>query len=774
MSEADPPLRKMSASEFARRLKDNANDQDRHYVFWLGAGCSVSSGIPASSSLVRDVWLPRLHNWQDTTESVEAWAAKTFPGYNLDAPGLSYGPVMDRRFPVPDERQRETERLCEGRIPGFGYAVLAVLMSRPDGIFSASLTTNFDDLIADAMYVFGTRRPLVIQHEALAGFARPGRVQRPLVVKVHGDHRLNPMHTREETADLKASIAKGIRGLLQDRGVIFVGYAGNDQGVIEALEDLPKDALPLGTWWVSRSEPTSAIRTWLQARQATWVETSGFDEFMLLLREEFDIAHPTPERFEQMFDGYRDTYANLNASVSKLAQSSIDSEPLKEAARRASTQAPEEWWRVLLVASELEHTDPDSAEHVYEEGIRTNDDARLVGSYAWFLTSVRGEHDRAQALYERALDTDPNNAAVRGGYALFLTSVRGEHDQAQALYERALEADPNNTSILGNYALFLTSVRGEHDQAQALYERALETDPNNTSILGNYAIFLAAVRNEEDRAQELFERALETDPNNTIILGGYALFLTSIRGEHDRAQELYKRALDTDPNNAKVLGSYALFLTSVRGEHDQAQALYERALEADPNNTSILGNYALFLTSVRGEHDQAQALYERALETDPNNTSILDGYALFLTSVRGEHDRAQALYERALETDPNNTGILGNYARLQFEIGGDDQALDLVARAFERATYDDDPLRVELWFYLLALGPTDREAEALSGLATLIERDVRSPGWDFSRILERAGAEHRQDIDWLVKLADVISSDADPDVLGDWDRWPSA
>ena len=119
------------------------SDPDRHYVFWLGAGCSVSSGIPASSSLVRDIWLPRLHSWQDTQESVETWAINAFPGYSPETPGLSYGPVMDKRFPVPDERQRETERLCEGRIPGFGYAVLAALMSRPDGIFSASLTTNW-------------------------------------------------------------------------------------------------------------------------------------------------------------------------------------------------------------------------------------------------------------------------------------------------------------------------------------------------------------------------------------------------------------------------------------------------------------------------------------------------------------------------------------------------------------------------------------------------------------------------------------------------------
>ncbi len=252
----------MSASEFVRRLRESAGEPDRHYVLWLGAGCSVTSGIPAASALVREHWLPRLHRLRSAREGLEEWAATTFPEYQPDNPGALYGPLMDVLFTNREERQRETERLCDGRAPGFGYAVLAALMSRQDGVFSTALTTNFDDLIADAMYVFGEQRPLVIQHEALAGFVRPGRVQRPLVVKIHGDHRLNPMNTADEIASLSEKIAEGIRGLLQDRGLIFVGYSGNDQGVIQTLETLPAQALPLGVWWVSRTEPSGTIRAW--------------------------------------------------------------------------------------------------------------------------------------------------------------------------------------------------------------------------------------------------------------------------------------------------------------------------------------------------------------------------------------------------------------------------------------------------------------------------------------------------------------------------------
>jgi len=51
---------KIDGAEFVRRLRDNVNRGDCPTTFFLGAGCSVSSGILASQGLVRDDWLPRL------------------------------------------------------------------------------------------------------------------------------------------------------------------------------------------------------------------------------------------------------------------------------------------------------------------------------------------------------------------------------------------------------------------------------------------------------------------------------------------------------------------------------------------------------------------------------------------------------------------------------------------------------------------------------------------------------------------------------------------
>lgn len=194
----------MYALEFVRQLKDNFDKEVFSCVFFLGAGCSKTSGIPLASELVHDIWLPKLH-WRKgmgSKEKVEKWAAKRFPGYTKENAATYYNHVIEELFPSPLERQKEIERLCDGKFPGFGYSVLASLMANASAGFNMTITTNFDDLIADALYLYADARPLVIPHESLAGYINP-HSKRPLVVKLHGGQRLSPKNTVYEVDNIK-------------------------------------------------------------------------------------------------------------------------------------------------------------------------------------------------------------------------------------------------------------------------------------------------------------------------------------------------------------------------------------------------------------------------------------------------------------------------------------------------------------------------------------------------------------------------------------------
>jgi len=505
------PLRRVTMEEFARRLKVTTEEIDKRFAFFLGAGASVSSGIPEASDLVKLDWLPRLRDVSSPQrKDLDIWAKEEFPDYNPQNPSIIYGALMEKLFLYPEERQREIERQCDGKFPSFGYAVLASLMVLEGGRFNVALTTNFDDLIADALYLFPQSRPLVIHHESLASYIRPTRT-RPLVVKLHGDYRLSPQNTVLETETLKESIEKQVRTLLHDRGLIFIGYGGNDKGIEKMLEALSNEALPLGVFWVSPKQPGDVIRPWLELRDAVWVEKGDFDELMLLVRDVFNLPHPDRRRFEEIFTKYNETYDILSRRIISLSDATPNVPVLKEAVKRTDESFPDEW-AVITMARRQEKTDP----------------------------------EQAQTIYLKGLKQFPRSFSLLSQYAIFLIHIRKDSDKAEEYFQRALAAEPNHPVTLGNYANFLWTIRKDYDKAEEHYRRALAADPKRTFFLGNYAGFLLA-NGRRPEGLEILEKVLHSpdlsqNPTLEVECWFYALAHRSVEGQDEALQNL-KRAL---------------------------------------------------------------------------------------------------------------------------------------------------------------------------------------------------------------------------------------
>ena len=67
--------------------------------------------------------------------------------------------------------------------------------------------------------------------------------------------------------------------------------------------------------------------------------------------------------------------------------------------------------------------------------------ASSLVDYAWLLESVRGDYDRAEEMYKRAIEADPAHAYSLRKYAHFLQYVRHNYDRAEEMYRRFIEAD---------------------------------------------------------------------------------------------------------------------------------------------------------------------------------------------------------------------------------------------------------------------------------------------------------------------------------------------
>ena len=655
-------LRRISIEEFARRLKVTIGAADKRFAFFLGAGCSVSSGVPHAGTLVKDIWLPRLRDLSaPTRKDLDAWASETVKNYDPKNPAAAYGDVIDHLFLQPEERQREIESLCDGRFPCFGYAVLSGMVTLERGIFNVVLTTNFDDLIADALYLFTTTRPLVIHHESLASYIRPTRT-RPLIVKMHGDHRLSPQNTVNETETVKNEIEAHVRTLLHDRGLIFMGYGGNDKGMQKMFEALPSEALPLGVFWIGYSEPQGILRPWLESRNAIWVQKNDFDECMLVLRDELQIQHPERQRFDEVFERYTETYKTLSARIESLPDTSPDASVLKEAVRRTDQSFPD-WRAVSLEADRLGKTDPGSAESVYQKGIEEfPQSGRLIANYAHFMRKIRRNKEAALKLYERAIATEGDDATVLCQFANFLHYFCKDYQRAESLYKRSVDLDPKDPFVLDSYARFLSAVRENYGEAEKVYSRGVSENPNNPLLLWGYGDFLAKTGRNTDQAEEALRHAAALDPSNSYVLTGLAFFLASSRQDEEGAETYFRRAVEAEPENSYALRSYAQFLAGFRNDYDAAEEFFLRAIHADVFDPGLLVYYAQFLRNARSDHDRAEEQFSRALALSTDDPTILVPYIDFLRVVRKNMERADQLEKRLNASTPSRNQNEGGNA----------------------------------------------------------------------------------------------------------------
>ncbi|HMJ77403.1 MAG TPA: SIR2 family protein, partial [Iamia sp.] len=491
-------IQKIEVEEFVRRLK-RLLEGDAQTAWFLGAGTSRSSGIPLAGELT-ERWLRQLHSEAAPKEPYDDYVARTFPDHDPKDPAASYSDVMTRLFQTAADQQEEIERLVTRHDPGFGYATFAQLIEHAGcgPKCNVVFTTNFDDLVADALYLYTRTRPLVVSHASLADFAASGRT-RPTIVKLHGDAMLAPLNDANQLAQLHEAYREVLDRHLRDRALIFLGYGGHDKGVTDALKALPTASIARGVYWVGNRIPDTELGEWLRHRPETFhVPHLDFDELMAVVQQVFDLPHPKGDRFESLLKRYQDTFTTLQGEVDaddttpEVIRDSVDSARAKF----------DTWFAVQAEAARYKESDPDRADQIYREGIETfSTSASLLEAYASFLFQVRHDHDNAEAHYRRAIDADPTDAVVLGNYANFLTYVRNDHDAAEIHFRRAIDINPTIANLLGTYASFLRNVRRDHDTADTYFRRALENRPTDPFYLGNHAGLLWGLgRVDEARA----------------------------------------------------------------------------------------------------------------------------------------------------------------------------------------------------------------------------------------------------------------------------------
>ena len=268
--------------------------------FFLGAGASVNSGIPSGGDLVW--YFKRLIYCNENRVSVEKYKDLYLPSTRdmlqayFDKKGTyppkydsgEYSRYFQECYPIAIARQRFIDDQVAYKNPSLGYLCLAELISK-DRIKNI-WTTNFDSLVETALSIIDPRKDMLICSSANSTSIPNFNSQHPCVCKLHGDFRYDTLqNTSEELQTLETAICDYWKRSLMSRGLVVVGYSGNDNSIMSFLEeniDHP-DFVSKGLYWtvikdgnVSPRVENLILRAREKGKIAEIVETEGFDNLL--------------------------------------------------------------------------------------------------------------------------------------------------------------------------------------------------------------------------------------------------------------------------------------------------------------------------------------------------------------------------------------------------------------------------------------------------------------------------------------------------------------
>ncbi|EMI16673.1 transcriptional regulator [Rhodopirellula maiorica SM1] len=234
-------------------------------VMLIGAGASISSGIPAAGDTVERAakwaWCKdngRLFNDPTVRPSdYKPWLAeKQWFDPNVHLADL-YPLAIDNLLGIKRDRRDFFEKLISPPVdPNRGYRSLAKILHQ--GWVHTVLTTNFDDCVQRAATLEG--RPHYIAkiktRDDLVMFS--GAPAEPQLIYIHGSvEHYTDKNLSGEVLSLAPEIVERIRPLLRDHPLVVVGYRGAERSVMNDLfhEQIEfTNQFAQGVFWCTRDK----------------------------------------------------------------------------------------------------------------------------------------------------------------------------------------------------------------------------------------------------------------------------------------------------------------------------------------------------------------------------------------------------------------------------------------------------------------------------------------------------------------------------------------
>lgn len=313
---------KIDEKEFLRHFVQNAPQ----LMWFLGAGTSRSSGLPAAVDLIWDLKRQyycakenqdvqahkvgnqaikaKIQNYFDGKDCPEAWSNEEYSYYFELMFGENYAAQQSY---IQDQLSPDKVTLT------IGPRVLAALLEM--GRSRLVFTTNFDDILEDAYAAVAGRNLTPFNLEGSYAALEALNAERfPLYAKIHGDFRYQKIkNLSRDLISNDEKIQECFVAAAGHYGLIVAGYSGRDGNVMAMLEQAlaQPNPFPRGIWWTvpHASTVAPAVVEFIEAARqkgivAHIVETGTFD---LML---YKIWRQIPEKPQVLDDKVRSARAH--------------------------------------------------------------------------------------------------------------------------------------------------------------------------------------------------------------------------------------------------------------------------------------------------------------------------------------------------------------------------------------------------------------------------------------------------------------------------------
>lgn len=498
-----------------------SNRNGERFCFILGSGASVESGIPSGTTLEMtwmncimgveadgDTQPKSLPDLEKTARALEAenrlshtfdqikaaWEKARKEGKPI--PSEYYFDIYKLRF-YPNKRNgyRYMERLMEPCEPSVGYHTLALMLTE-NNQNNLVITTNFDSLVEDALFLYTMKKPLVVNHESLAGYIESD-IQRPIVAKVHRGLMYEPFNSPDTTDKLQKEWRETLGYALNTYTPIVIGYGGGDHSLMDYLKE-EQTVLRHGIYWCYRKAgelPEEDVLKFLEEKDGYLVEIGGFDDLMLRIGKALFPNTTGPgaagtilqNQCNKRIQRYSDQWKKLeeNPDAQDIVQS-VNVEEKKAEEKREQENRLTVWDYRNRGRRARGEGDYHKAVESYNGAIEL--DGNYAYDYFWRAEAYYelGEHQKAVEDYTKAIELSPRYATAYNNRG-FAYHDLGEYSKAIEDYDRVIAFKPMDAAAYNDRG-YAYNALGESEKAIKDYTTAITLDPkfaNPHRHLGN-------------------------------------------------------------------------------------------------------------------------------------------------------------------------------------------------------------------------------------------------------------------------------------------------